>query len=307
MESGYRSDGKFATGMFWIVILRLAEVVFSTGVAVMGGGLLAVAFTYLIVRCVGTVAYTLLLRRLSPWIRLGTRHASLKAMKQMAKPAFGFIALPLGNALSIQGLMLVIGARLGPIAVVAFSTLRTLSRVSYQLIGVIKNAFWPELSKAFGEGNISLARRLHRRACQASLGLSVGAGAMLWLLGPLIYRMWIRHSVSFDANTFHLLLLVAVTNSFWDTSSVIPMSTNSHCRISLYYSILSAFMLALAWVFISSFGLPGAALALLVSDVCMSGYVLNTTLRQVQDSFREFAYSLAAMPALPGLRPAPEV
>jgi O-antigen/teichoic acid export membrane protein len=292
--------------MFWIAILRLAEVVCSTAVAILGGSLLAVAFTYLIVRCVGTVAYTLLLRHLSPWIHLGIRYASVKAMKQMAKPAFGFIALPLGNALSIQGLLLVIGASLGPIAVVSFSTLRTLSRVSYQLIGVIKNAFWPELSKAFGEGNISLARRLHRRACQAALALSVGAGALLWVLGPFIYRMWIRHNVSFNASCFHLLLLVAVTNSFWDTSSVIPMSTNSHCRISLYYSILSAFTLVLAWIFLSAFGLPGAALALLVTDGWMSGFVLKTTLRQVQDSFKEFVFSLTAVPVWPGLRPAPE-
>src|SRR6202043_3689205 len=36
-ESGFRSDGHFATGMFWIAILRLAEAVTSTIVAVLGG------------------------------------------------------------------------------------------------------------------------------------------------------------------------------------------------------------------------------------------------------------------------------
>jgi O-antigen/teichoic acid export membrane protein len=305
-ESAYRSDGKFATGMFWIAILRLVEALSTTLVAVLGGSLLEVAFTYLIVRCVGTVAYILLLRHLSPWIHYGIRHARLKTMRQMAAPAFGFMALPLGNALSLQGLMLVVGTRLGPIAVVSFSTLRTLSRLTYQLIGVIKNACWPELSKAFGEGNISLARRLHRRACQASLGLSISGGIFLWVIGPFVYRLWIRQNVSFNATCFHVLLLVAVTNSFWDTSSVIPMSINAHCRISLFYSVVATLTLALAWLFIPFGGIAGAALALLLADGWMLGFVLSTALRQVHDSLKEFVVALAVTRLWQVLRPAPE-
>ena len=304
-ESGFRSDGHFATGMFWIAILRLAEVVTSTIVAVLGRSLLAVALTYLCVRCVGTIAYILTLRYVSPWIRYGIRHARLETIKLMAAPAFGFMALPLGAALSVQGLTLVIGARLGPIAVVSFSTMRTLSRVSLQLISVIKNALWPELSRAFGAGNISLVRRLHRHACQASLSLSLGGGLFLWLCGPLIYRLWIGHNVSFDATCFHILLVVVITNSLWDTSSVIPMSMNGHSRIAANYVGATALSMILAWILVASWGLVGAAVALLVTDGWMTGLVLRTALLQAQDSPKNFALALFSIPRF-GLQAAPE-
>jgi O-antigen/teichoic acid export membrane protein len=306
-ESGYRSDGNFATGSFWSTVLRLAEVAAATSVAVAGGGLLAVASTYLVVRCLGAIGYALLLRRISPWIHYGIRRARAETIKQLAAPAFGFMAFPLGYALSLQGFTIVIGVLLGPVAVVAFSTLRTLSRLSVQLIGMIKNGLWPELSRAFGAGDISLARRLHRLACQASIGFSVLGGLILWILGPLIYRVWIGHRVDFDATCFHVLLLVAITNSLWNTSAVIPISTNGHCRIALAFVGTSALSLGIASVLIPRLGIVGAATALIVTDLWMTGLVLRRTLDQVQDNLSTFAEALFSVPSFRQfLKAAPE-
>jgi O-antigen/teichoic acid export membrane protein len=277
-------------------------------VALLGGNLLAVAFTYLAVRCLGTVVYALLLRHRSPWIRYGFRHARWDTIKQLAAPAFGFMAFPVGQALSFQGFTILIGALLGPLAVVLFSTLRTLSRLTFQLVAVFKHAFWPELSMAFGAGDISLARRLHRHACQASLAVSIFGGALLWIFGPAIYHVWLRQRIVFDAACFHVLLLAVVTNSFWDTSAVIPMSINGHCRIAVTYAGAALGSLVLAWALIPHFGILGAALALLATDVWMTTLVLRTTLRQVQDSLKTFIAALFAIPVLRQALPvAPDV
>jgi O-antigen/teichoic acid export membrane protein len=295
-ESGYRCDGNFAAGTVFCTVLRLAEATIATATAVAGGSLLAVAFTYLITRMIGSIVYAVLLRHKSPWIRYGIRQARLGTIRQMIAPAFGFIAFPIGNALSFQGVTIVIGGLLGPVAVVSFSTLRTLSRLSLQLVATIKLSLWPELSRAFGTGDISLVRRLHRYACQAALVLSTLGGILLWIFGPIIYRVWIRHQVAFDATCFHVLLLVVVTNSLWDTSAIVPMSINGHFRIAVTYSGASLLSLALAWVLIHPLGLSGAALALLLTDACMTGLVVGTTLRYVQDSSRKFVRGLFAVP-----------
>lgn len=307
-ESGYRSDGNFAVGTFWVVVLRVVEAVAAAATAILGGSMLAVAFTYLTVRCVGTFGYILLLRRMSPWIHYGIRHARLKTIKKMIAPALGFVALPLGGALGQQGLQLVIGARLGPIAVVSFSTLRTLSRLNFQLVGVIKNALWPELSRAFGAADIPLARRLHRRACQASLGFSIFGGLILWMVGPIIYHLWIRQNVSFDATCFHFLLFVAIMNSLWDTSSVIPMSNNGHFRIAVAYSLAAMLSLGLAWTLVPRLGTVGAAIALLATDGWMTCLSLRTALYQVQDTLRTFVAALFTVPRFRRtLQPVPNV
>ncbi len=58
---------------------------------------------------------------------------------------------------------------LGADAVAVLSTARTVSRLALQVVEMVKNTVWPELSIAFGAGNMELVRTLHRRACQMAL------------------------------------------------------------------------------------------------------------------------------------------
>lgn len=297
IESGYRSDGNFAVGTFWILMLRLAETIAATIVALLGGTLVAVAATYLAVRCVGTIGYAIYLRHLSPWIEFGTRYARSATIKSLAAPALGFIAFPLGYTLTLQGFTIAIGALLGPVAVVSFSTLRTLSRMVLQFMTVIKHALWPELSRAFGEGNVALARTMHRQAWRATLGLSLMGTVFLWIFGPFLYALWLRHSVPFNAACFHVLLAVVVVNSLWEASAVIPMSINGHFRIAMLYSATAFVSLGLAWILIPSMGTVGAALALLAADGSMSLFVLRSALGCTKDQWKEFAAALFVVPS----------
>jgi len=292
LESGYRCDGNFALGTLYATVLRLVETLFGLAVGIVTGSLLHAAETYLAVRSVGTLAYALLLRRKSPWIELRFTRASLPRIRALSAPAFGFIALPLGYAISLQGTNLMIGVIKGPIAVAAFSTLRTMTRLNFQLVTVIAWAIWPELSAAFGAGNISLARKLHRHGYQAGLLLSVFTGASLWLLGPFIYHIWIRNAVSFDRACFHVLLIVTFANALWFISSVVSMSSNAHHRLTLIFVVASAGSLVLAAVLTRRFGLAGAAMALLVTDILMIWVVLRASIRQLQDTCSGFLRAL---------------
>ena len=92
------------------------------------------------------------------------------------------------------------------------------------------------------------------------------------------------------------LLLVIVTNSLWDTSSVIPVAMNGHCRIAASYVGATAVSLVLAWILVKWWGISGAATALLVTDLWMTGLVLRTALLQAQDSPRNFTAALFSIP-----------
>jgi len=296
IESGFRCNGHFAIGTSCSTLLRLGETVVASIVGVYTGNLLITAVTYLVFRCFATVAYALLLHRMTPWLPIGLSKASLERIKELAKPALGFMAMPLGYAISLQGFTLLIGSILGPIAVTAFSTLRTMTRVNFQLMTVIAWAIWPELSSAFGAGNLALARRLHRRAYQCGLALSIGSALSLWAAGPWIYRIWIHRAVTLNINCFHVLLAVTLLNSLWFTSSVVPMSTNSHHRLAAGFVTASSVSLALASVLVPRFGITGAACALLLVDAWMMWTVLRTSLRQLHDEFRPFVNALFQLP-----------
>ena len=288
LESGFRCDGNFATGTMGGQLLRIAEVGSGTVVGMMTGSLVWVAATYLMVRIVGNASYAWFLHKKSS---LDFHRLSLPRFpesRNLRRQAVGFVAFPLANAISIQGFTLVIAAVLGSVAVVRFSTMRTLARVSFQISNMLSCTVWPELSRAFGEGNVPLARSLHRRAYQAGLALSLASSSVLWFLGPMIYKIWIRNSVNFDINSFHILLFVSFVNSLWFISSVVPMSTNTHHRITLGFVALSSISLGFGFSPVKQWGLMGAAIALLVIDVPMTYLVLRTSLLQLHESLGDF-------------------
>jgi O-antigen/teichoic acid export membrane protein len=297
LESGYRCDGNYALGTFWGMMLRLIEMSSGLAIGIVTGSILKAACTYLAVRILGTLGYGFLLHRKSPWLSLGFRRASLQRIRELAAPALGFIALPLGSAISLQGSSLMVGLFLGPLAVTAFSTLRTMTRLNFQLMTMIAWAVWPEISVAFGGGNVALARKLHRNSYQAGLFVSLSIGTFLWLLGPFIYSVWIRHAVSFDATCFHILLVDTLANSLWFMSSVVPMSTNAHHRLTLIYVALSVASLLLAGILTPYLGIAGTAWSLLLTDVLMIWLVLRTSMRQLQDTFSSFVRSMFDPPA----------
>lgn len=288
LESGFRCDGHFAAGTLWANLLRLSEALAGCAVGIATGNLLFVAIAYLAIRTLGTIAYGAFLHSKTPWLVLGLKHAEVGAIKRLLVPAFGFMAIPAAHALSFQGFTILVGTIAGPVAVAAFSTLRTLTRFTSQLLTMLAHALWPELSRAFGAGDISLARNLHRGAYQAALLMSAGSSIALWTFGPFAYHLWIRNTLAFDFTCFHILIFVAVANSLWSTSSVVSMSTNQHHRLAVAYLCSTMVSIAIGYAAGLKIGVAGPALALLLSDGFMSCLVLRESLTQLRDTTGNF-------------------
>ncbi len=291
-ESGYRCDGYFAEGVYFALILRVAETCAAAAAAVLTNSFIAVAGTYLFVRGVGTLAYGLELRRRSPWLTLSVRFADRETIRGMLKPAFGFIILPLGQALSYQGYSMIIATSLGPAAVTMFATLRTLSRTVLQISSALGRALWPEFSMAFGAKDLPLARKLYRHALQATIGLSSVCGAILWAAGPSIYSVWTHKQVHFDANCFHVLILVSIAASIWYASSVVAMSKNEHHGLATIFLTATTVSLAIAWLSVRYVGNLGAAISLLAVDLVMCWVTLDTALKHMGQGRMRFIGSL---------------
>ncbi len=307
LESGFRCDGNYSTGTLYGNLLRLMETTCAIYTGVVTGSFAAMAFTYLIVRCAGNVLYGVFLRRKSPWLSVGVKHASLDRIKLLARPALGFVVLPAGHAVSLQGFPLLIGILLGPLAVAIFSTLRTLTRVNLQFLSIISLTIWPELSAAFGAGDLSLARALHRHAFRIGIAASLLTTTLLWIGGPFLYKIWMRGVLRFDTRCFHILLLVTMLNALWNLSSAVPMSTNVHHRIAFIYLGLAIASLGFALLLVRSMGVSGAAFALLLVDGGMCVLVLRTALIQLEDRFSDFLRGLADASFLYRLRRIPVV
>jgi len=73
---------------------------------------------------------------------------SFGQVRRLLHPAFAVLALPMAQALFLQGTVAVVGLAAGAAAVPAFTAVRTLSRIGLQLTMIVNNAVIPEFTMA---------------------------------------------------------------------------------------------------------------------------------------------------------------
>jgi O-antigen/teichoic acid export membrane protein len=293
-QAAFRCVGKYPLGTMAKSLVVLAAFLSTMVGVALHLTPVPVTVLYVAVNALGVVALWFLLRREVPWIRFGIRHAQWAVIRRLTGPALSYMSFPLVNALNFQGILVVIGYVLGPIAVVTFNTARTISRSAAQGMNLINNSIWPEMSAAFGVGAMDIARMLHRRACQISLYLCLSITLGVAILGDWIWKIWTVGKVPTDPVLLNLMLLQMVVSAFWFTSSVVPLATNQHQRMARAVLASTCLALVLAWLLmrVSSLGLRGAVLALLAGDLFTAVYVLRESLSLLGDDFGDFARSM---------------
>lgn len=281
LHAGFRCAGDFALGSTLASSLRLIEFAALAVAVLLGGGPLSGAAAMVAARLLGTAIIGLLLRRRVPWLGFRCAGSRWPVARQLLRPGLMFMALPLAAGLNLQGPLLVIGAVLGPQAVVAFATARTISRAVQQLLDIVSASIWPELSRAYACGDRPLLRLLLRGAVATSLWLGLTGLAALALGGAWVYRVWTHGLIPFDPLLFDLLLLVMLGNVAWYTASTALGATNRHGGLALVYLLVNLAAGPLCWFLVCTAGLHGAAAGLMLVELVLAAYVVPTTLRLV--------------------------
>jgi len=280
LNGGFWVTGRYPSSMYFIAVTQLLEFVGLATAVALGGGPVHAASGYLAGRLFGTGLMWFGQRQSSQWLRLGVSHASLKELRRLIAPAFASLAFPLGNALNIQGMRLVVGLSLGPSVLAVFTPLRTLSRLVMQPGGIINRLIEPELALAFGADNIFLFRRLFARSCQLALWGCLGVCILVGPGANWIFPAWTGGKVAMHWQTYVVLLASVLINGIWYTALMVPYATNRHGRIAIFYSLVyGATALGIGYIWTARFGLCGAALALLLAEVAMAVVVIHASLR----------------------------
>ena len=84
------------------------------------------------------------------------------------------MAMPVAQALLIQGPVLIVGGALGAVAVVVFSTSRTVARLGTAAIDMINNSVVSEYSALAGTGSDAGFARLFRMQIAATALVTLG-------------------------------------------------------------------------------------------------------------------------------------
>ncbi len=302
IQSAYRCIARYAYGSFIKSALSLSSFFCMILAVIAGAGPRRTALVFAIANIVGTLSLSVMVRRDIPWLRFGWHYARLEEIRRLTAPAIAFMGFPIGNALNLQGTLLAVGYVLGPTEVVIFGTARTVSRVALQLVQMVNGTFWPEMSIAYGAGDIPLTRTLHRRACQLALLIAVVVIAGMMTVGPWFLHRWTGGHVPPSRGLLTILLLVVVFYTMWSTSSTLLAATNRHQKLAAYYITGTTLTVVATYFLARRFGLYGAATSLLLSEMVMNFYVLPASLGIAEDTLPAFLASLLHWPH--SLRPA---
>lgn len=303
LQAAYRCITRYSYGNFLKSCLSLGVFAVQMVPVFRGYGLRTTAMVFGLANIAVTLVLCMMVKRDIPWISFGWGHARMSEIKRLTRPSLAFMGFPLGNALNLQGSQMAVNYALGPMAVAIFATARTVSRMALQAVEMVKNTVWPELSIAFGAGNMDLVRTLHRRACQIALFMSLGVVVVVATLGPTFLHAWTLGKVPSSPGLVGLLLVVVVFYTLWSTSSTLVAAINLHERLATVYAIATGITVMVTYLAARRFGLYGAAGSLLLSEMIMDAYVLPASLKISHDTWSGFLRAMVQYPN--SLRPGP--
>lgn len=297
LNGGFWVTGRYPSGMYFQAMTQFLEFCGLAIAVIFDGGPVQAATGFLWGRVCGISLMWLGQRRASPWLRHGFAHASLYELRRLTAPAFASLAFPLGNALNIQGMRLVVGLALGPVAVAVFTPLRTLSNLAKQPRAVINRLIEPEMALAYGAEDSSLFGRLFLKSCQLSFWGCLLTALMVGVAAHWVFPSWTSGKVVMQWPTFLLLLAGVLVNSIWYTALMVPYATNRHVRIAVFYSLIygvGAFVMG--YFGAKGLGLNGAALSLMIVEIVMAVIIIHEALRMAHVAISQWAGSVLKPP-----------
>ena len=268
-DAVFRASGFFATGIHLLNIGRLLEWLGGMAGLILLGTMTAAAGGFLL----GRLAFTAFMLNYSahrcPDFVWGADVASRHELRQMILPALSFLAFPLGNALSFQGMTILVGSVFGPFMLAVFNTYRTVSRLLVQLLTIFTRSLWPEISRMFGNHERALLRQMYARGTRLAIVASAAACVAVFLLGHWLIARWTGGKVPYHEGLFAGFLAVSLASCSWQVGMVVLQATNNHRRLAVAFVLAAIVALGLAAVLPAVGGLTSAVVALGFNEVVM--------------------------------------
>lgn len=269
-ETIYRASGHHALGIFLGNNSRLAEWAgWMVGLFAFGT-YQGVAATGLLCRALGFACTWFGSTRIQSDIRWRFQLASKNQVRALVGPAASFMTFTLSNALSIQGITLLVGHLLGPVAVAIFNTYRTISRVALLITSTLGNSVWAEFSRLYATGGMPAVAPLFLRAYRISTAASVGLSLVLLVIAPFLLKYWSRNQIDFQFGLMALMLAYAAVAGSWNVARVLLMSINNHTNLARLAMGGALAALAISFPLGAIFGLIGIAMALILIETAMA-------------------------------------
>ncbi len=285
-EAAFKASERYAFGTMFSNYVRLGEWLGCILGLALIGSFAAVALSGLVIKLLGSIVGMILVNKTSHGLRWGLRYAQRTELKSMIKPAISFMAFPLANALSFQGVTILVGAMFGPVSVVLFNSYRTIARVAVQVTAIFSHVLWPEFSRLFGQAANQAIKALYFRTSLIGALQAVFLSLVLYFISPWLLKTWTHDAIHFNSSLMLLMMVYAAIAGVWHIPRVLLMATNQHVNLAFWTLLAALFSVGLSWLFGHVFELSGVAGAMVLSELFIAiicGYLANNVVLSNQN------------------------
>jgi O-antigen/teichoic acid export membrane protein len=257
---GLFGAGLRATGLFSLMVsinstARLLDGIALVVVALLHGSFVGVALITITTRTLITSGTAAMLLAREPWLKLGIGSANLTQVRKMLLPSLSYMSYTLSYALSIQGMTLITGAMLGPVAAAITSTVRTLTRMGVMASNMFNHVLEPEYAQVYGQGRRDSMLALYKRHIRLLCAIAGVYTVATVVCGQEILKIW-THGRIHPTFLFMALMTFSVTfEMLWSMFQTPFVATNRHKFFALWYIAFSVLGVVIASSLISLTGI----------------------------------------------------
>lgn len=267
LSSSYKIAGLYHRFQSIGLVSKLAEI----------GALLALiplndfrlmALAMLAVRLISMAGSTFLALRLTPELSAGSWRG-WTPFKHLVVPSLMYAVNPLIMFIALQVPLLIIAPSAGMAAVVAYTTVRTLTRLPLQISNQLSVSLYTEFTRLHAGAQHGTMHSLYRKGLWLIAGMFIAYALGGLLLGETVYALWLKQVPADFHILFAVLLCDAVFESFMRHRSSLSSATNQHARDTLFQLAAVGLSVGVMWVMaqfhtrLAEVVAPGTAITLL--------------------------------------------
>lgn len=269
ITSSWRANGAYPTSVIYGDLMRILEAALVVAVALSGGDVMAAAAASFAARAIGFFCMILITPRLVPWVSYSLAEFSVHEISLLWRPALAALCLPLGFALNVQGMTILVGSTLGLASLATFTAVRTLTRLVIQVMGILGNAAVPEIGRAIGAKD---THALHSIVFGV-LGLGLAAGLLFItgtaLLGQVALSRFTHDAIHVSVMFLTLFSFAAVLQGLWNTASNILLGANMQAAVAYLVLTVSGLGLLAAYFVAPVMGLTGIVVVMCTTEAAL--------------------------------------
>jgi O-antigen/teichoic acid export membrane protein len=268
----YRARGDYALGVMITNARRIVTIVAIVAVLWCGGGMAALASTFLGLSLAFWIALVVHQKRRYPDLAFGLALPDRAVLRELAAVCPFYAVLPVAMTVTLQGSVILISTLAAAGAgVVAFTTIRTLCGMARMVAMEIGNVPGIEIARQYAQGDMAALARMYRFTGRLAGGLCGGLAGMIAVIGPPFLEIWTLGRVPFDGAVFWPLLAAAAAAGPAIAGTKMMEYNNRPRALAGAHAAAGAVTLALCLALIPSMGAAGAAWAVLAAEICALG------------------------------------